>query len=204
MMQSEGLIKDRTEAILKDLQTLISVCYILMVGIGMLFEYQKYSLFGVNIFDYAHVFDFLLAPFNSPLIFIFIVLSLLVSYIAFKSDLYMKRKWPKIYKFTSFGFSDKSWYSVFRIVASMVVFILYIFISSTILAENFKNDFLISTKTIRITFANDDYLDGKQIGATNEVLSFYDNKNSVQIIPITSLVKAIDLNFDPFIIDGIK
>ena len=67
----EGLIKDTYELIFKEIQTVITIFYILIVGIGMLFTYHKYSEFGINIFDYADVFDFLVAPFSDFKILLF-------------------------------------------------------------------------------------------------------------------------------------
>lgn len=194
--KDQGLIKNKTEAILKELQTVISVFYILMVGIGMLFEYQRYSLFGINIFDYANVFDFLIAPFKSPLIFMFILVSLLVSYLAFKSDLFLKRKWPKFYRISSFGLGEKSWYDAFRVTAVTLIFISYIFASSQILAANNKEQFHKNTRKISVTFSNNDKIEGYPIGSTNEVL-FLSVENSVKIIPMSSSVMEIDLNFNP-------
>lgn len=56
--KEQGLIKDAYELILKEIQSIVTVLYILMVGLGMLFNYQKYSEFGINIFEYADIFDF--------------------------------------------------------------------------------------------------------------------------------------------------
>lgn len=61
---NEGMIKDRYEVIIKEIETVITICYILAVGVGMLFNYKKFSKFGINKFDYADVFDFLIAPFS--------------------------------------------------------------------------------------------------------------------------------------------
>jgi len=56
--------KTTYEIIIKELQTVITISYLFTVGIGMLFKYHKYDEFGINIFEYADVFDFLIAPFS--------------------------------------------------------------------------------------------------------------------------------------------
>ncbi len=61
---NEELIKDAYEAILKEIQTIITVLYLLIVGIVMLFNYHKFAEFNMNIFDYADVLDFIIAPFS--------------------------------------------------------------------------------------------------------------------------------------------
>ncbi len=61
--KNEGLIKNSYELIIGELQTIISISYIVAIAIGMVFLFEKYSQFGINIFDYADVFDFIIAPF---------------------------------------------------------------------------------------------------------------------------------------------
>lgn len=69
----EGLIKDAYEALIKELQTILTIAYIFSVAIGMLFTYHKYNEFNINIFDYADILDFLIAPFSDFTIFWFII-----------------------------------------------------------------------------------------------------------------------------------
>lgn len=196
-MKSEGIIKDSFEAVLKELQTVISVFYILMVGIGMLFEYQRYILFGINIFDYADVFDFLIAPFKSPSIFLFIFLSLLIVYVIFRFDSFMMRKWPKFYRVSNFGLSERSWYPIFRYSAFLVLFVTYIFLASQILADRYKSGFIQEMQDVKISYADNSNVRGKIIGKTSETIFLLAN-GKVKIIPINSLVKEIDLSNEPF------
>ncbi len=56
----EGLIKDSYELFIKEIQTLLTLAYVIAVGIGMLFNYKKYSEFEINIFEYGDAFDFLM------------------------------------------------------------------------------------------------------------------------------------------------
>ncbi len=88
----EGLIKDAYETILKEIQTVITILYILMVGIGMLFNYKKYSRFEINIFDYADVFDFLVTPFQDTRIIIASIFTLFFPIGIFWLGIYVKRK----------------------------------------------------------------------------------------------------------------
>lgn len=69
--KDEGLIKDRYELIFKELQSVLTIIYLFAVGIGMLFEAEKFSEFGINIFEYADVFDFLTAPFSDAKILLY-------------------------------------------------------------------------------------------------------------------------------------
>ena len=38
----EGLIKDAYELIIKEIQTIVTISYIIAVAVGMLFNFQKY------------------------------------------------------------------------------------------------------------------------------------------------------------------
>ena len=49
----DGLIKDAYELVLKEIQSLVTVFYLLAVGLGMLFCYFRYTKFNINIFEYA-------------------------------------------------------------------------------------------------------------------------------------------------------
>lgn len=69
----------------------MTVLYLLMVGLGMLFNYQKYSEFGINIFEYADIFDFLIAPFEDVRIVYFSVIFLLIPFIFSGSILLWKK-----------------------------------------------------------------------------------------------------------------
>jgi len=119
----EGLIKDTTEVVIKEIQTVITISYILAVGIGMLFNFQKFSEFGINIFDYADVFDFLIAPFSDFKILLFTIISLTLTYFIFRGDLLWKRKFPKSYSKHSFGWDKKN--GIILIDISLLQFYLF-------------------------------------------------------------------------------
>ena len=105
----EGVIKNAYELLLKDFQTIITLFYLLAVGIGMLFNYQKFSAFGINIFEYADVFDFLIAPFSDYKIIVFAVFSLIVPYLLYLFDAYYKKNHSESYEKMNFGYDKKVW-----------------------------------------------------------------------------------------------
>ncbi len=45
-----------------DFQGYTTIGYLTIVVIGMMFDYQYYQNFGINIFEYSDILDFLLAP----------------------------------------------------------------------------------------------------------------------------------------------
>ena len=84
-MKKNGLIDDKYELIIKEFQTFLSVFYILLIGVGMLFSYSKYSQFGINIFQYSEIFDFLVTPFRDLIILGVTIFTVLISYLIYKS-----------------------------------------------------------------------------------------------------------------------
>ena len=185
----EGIIKDTYELVIKEVQTIISISYILAVAIGMLFNFQKFSEFGINIFDYADVFDFLIAPFSDFKILLFTIISLSISYLIYRLDSYWKRKFPKSYSKQTFGWDKKRWYNTFRYLSFTIVFILYLYISADKYGRISK-DQILNQSSINIRFSDNEIKTGKMIGKTKDVV-FLLTSEAVEAIPITSLVKEI-------------
>lgn len=187
----EGIIKDKYELIIKEVQTIVTVCYLIAIGIGMLFNYQKFSEFGINIFEYADVFDFLIAPFSDFKILLFILISFGASYFFFSLDKTIKSKYPKFYSKTNFKWDNKPWYNSYRYVAFSFLLIFYLFLAADLYGKIFARN-IDEQATISIRFADNELKKGKMIGKTNDIL-FLLNNQKVEAIPITSLVKEFQI-----------
>jgi hypothetical protein len=190
-MKKEGLIKDTYEAIIKEIQTIITISYIVAVGIGMLFSYQKYSEFGINIFEFADVFDFLIAPFSDFMVLLFTVISLTLTYLFFRLDLLWKRKFSKSYSKMNFGWDKKTWYNSFRYFTFAIIFITYLYLSADKYGEISKEQ-VLDKPSIKLRFSDNEIKTGKIIGKTKDVI-FLMNGEKVEAIPITSLVKEFEI-----------
>lgn len=187
----EGIIKDAYELIIKEIQTIISISYIAAVGIGMLFNYQKFIQFGINIFDYADVFDFLISPFSDVKILSFTIISILIALLIAYLDVSWKRKFPEAYSRFNLGWDEKSWFTGLRVISTGILIILYLVIASGIYGKISREEILNQTLT-RIRFSDDEIKSGKMIGKTNDVI-FLLSDEKVEAIPITSLVKEIEI-----------
>ena len=187
----EGIIKDAYELVIKEVQTIISISYIAAVGIGMLFNYQKYILFGINIFDYADVFDFLISPFSDVKILSFTVISILLALLIAYLDVLWKKKFPEAYSRFNLGWDKKSWFTTMRIISTGILIVLYLIIASGIYGKISREEVLNQPLT-RIRFSDDEIKTGKMIGKTNDVV-FLLSGDKVKAIPITSLVKEIEI-----------
>ena len=187
----EGLIKDAYELIIKEIQTIITVSYIIAVAVGMLFNFQKYAEFDINIFDYGDVFDFLIAPFSDVYIILFATVSILIVYLLLIMDSYWKKKWPKSYSIANFRQDKKRGFSIYRTITFALAFIVYLSLAADFYGK-YKKEKIILQNEISIRMEDDEIKTGKLIGKTKEIIFLLDGE-SVSAIPITSLVKEIKI-----------
>ncbi|SMG51820.1 hypothetical protein SAMN05661096_03821 [Marivirga sericea] len=188
---NDGIIKNAYEAMIKELQTIITLAYIFAVGVGMLFNYQRYDEFGINIFDYADVFDFLITPFSDLHVLLFTIISLLLTYLVFKLDEAWKTRYPKWYSRINFGYDRKTGYANFRYLSIAALLICYLYLSADWYGAISKKQ-LKRLDPITIQFSDGEVKKGKMIGKTKEVIFLMDGKH-VEVIPISSLVKTIKI-----------
>lgn len=190
-VQNEGLIKDKYESIFRELQGIISVFYILAVAIGMLFTYQKYTEFGINIFDYADIFEFLVAPFSDVIILVFTICSCILVYLVLKLDTWFMKKYPIFYSKIALGLDKKTWYNSFRYLFSLLI--LFVILQSS--AVYYGQLFAQKTKKqspISLRFSDNETKEGIIIGNTKQVIFFLEGKK-VKVIPFTALVKEFEI-----------
>src|SRR5690606_17155334 len=117
---------------LSDIPNVLGLVYLFALGIGMLFTYQKYSRFGINIFDYADVFDFLIAPFADFAILAFTLGSLTIAYAIYLLDFWLSNNHSKSYSIVNFGMNKRSWYHLYRYFLFLGMVIGYLYFSSGI------------------------------------------------------------------------
>jgi hypothetical protein len=188
---TEELNKNPVQYIIKEIQPILSISYIIAIGIGMLFNYQKFSEYGINIFEYSDILDFLIAPFADFLILFFTIVSLALAYLFFQLDLYWERKYPKFYSKMVLGLNARSWYNYVRYSSYLILFILYLYLAADLngkLARSRSKE----KPEIVIKFDNNEIEKGIMIGKTKEII-FLLKGEDVKAIPITSLVKEFDI-----------
>jgi len=151
----EGLIKNTYDTVIRELQTILSISYLVAVGIGMLFNSQKYSEFGINIFDYADILDFLIAPFSDFRVLTYSCVSIFMAFCFFRLDLFFHHRFPKTYSRLSFGLDTKSWFSPFRYSSFTLLFLFYLYGSADVYGEiNARN--IRSAEDIRVTYMDNE------------------------------------------------
>jgi len=187
----EGLIKNAYEAIIKEIQTTLTIAYIVTVGIGMLFHYQYYSEFGINIFDYADVFEFLIAPFSDFKILFFSMASITLSLLIIQMDILWKRKYPKNYSKMNFRWDKKPWFTTFRIIAFSVLFITYLYIAADMYGE-YASSKTRESASVTLKFIDNETVKGIMVGKTTDII-FLLRDEQITAIPYGALVKEFEV-----------
>ncbi len=189
---NEGLIKDRFELLLGELQTIIYVFYGLLVGLGMLYNYFRYREFGINIFEYASVLDFLIAPFSDLRILLMAAGVCLFCYLMYRFDLWIARKYPRFYNVMAFGQAKRRGYKNFRNISLFLTLIwcigVYAFAYGKMSERDVRNSPLI---TLVYNDGSED--SGRMIGKTSEVYFLLKGNDSVEIIPLSGDLRKVKL-----------
>ncbi len=173
--------KKEYDRIVNELPCILPIGYLIMVIIGMIFNYFRFDIFGLNIFQYATVFDFLISPFEDMHILIFIIGSMLLVLFTMAMDRLWKKHYPKSYQKWSFGWVNKSWY---KPCSYLFVITAYIFYAAYFYgAYNYKN--VHEKKDITVRYQNNETLTGKQIGKVGNAL-FLLCGDEVKVIPATA------------------
>ena len=191
MKKNEGILKTSFELIIKEFQSLITVFYLLLVGVGMIFNYYKYSEFGINIFQYADAFDFLIAPFQDIFIIVFSLLSIMIPYLGLRYDSYLMKNKPKTYSKFMFGLEKKSGFHAIRKIFFYVLFVLYLIVAGSKYGNFFKNR-IQDQPTLSVVMQQGAVERGKLIGKTKDIL-FLLGGEKVTAIPINSSVMHIEI-----------
>ncbi len=186
----EGIIKESNELIIKELQTIISVSYIIAVGIGMMFLYKKYHNFEINIFDYADILDFLIAPFSDLKILVFSLSSIIFGMFIIRIDVYWKKNFPDSYSKMNFGLNKKKWFDTVRYIVYAITLLGYVHYAADIYGTETKEKIETQGKKIEIKFNDAEIKQGVLIGKTTDYI-FLKTSENIVAIPIEATVKEI-------------
>lgn len=183
------------QTILAELPKLLPVAYLCMIGIGMIFNYCKYSHFGINIFQYASVFDFLIAPFEDYIILLFTLCSLAFCALVIIFDRWTEKKFPKVYSKMSFNLTEKKGYGAFQLGLYIFIVVAYVWIAAvTYGVYAYKK--VTEQADIEVVYYNNDTTKGKQIGKTNDVIFLLESEGTTKAIPLGTSVKEIRYSFN--------
>lgn len=129
-------IFDRIIAFIKaDLSFSLSMGYVLLVSLGILFNQFYYGYFEIDALAYSELTDFLVAPIRIPMILVFTGASLLFIYLISVWDDWFLARFPKQYTWFSMGIDPHSQgYRIYKRLSFVFVSLTYIYMSMQILA----------------------------------------------------------------------
>lgn len=197
MDKFNGIIDEKFETVIKEIQGIISFGYIILIVLGMIFESIYYGQFGINIFNYSGILDFLLVPFRRPIVLaILIGVYMFIHLYFFTLNKFLNRKLPKFHKFIYGTASKREGYlksNIFKLI--LIYFIITISWAYVISKKNkealYKKE--INTRIVYDT-NGEKYIEGKLIGKNEINIFLLGTSNEIQILPINSeMIKIIPL-----------
>ncbi|PID30172.1 MAG: hypothetical protein CR982_01570 [Candidatus Cloacimonadota bacterium] len=186
-MKKDKIIDNKLRKFIKDFQYYLPIFYILLVFIGMLFSYNKYKEFGINIFQYSEISDFLITPFRDLIILAVTIFTAFLGLAIYKLNEYIKR-FPRFYNSKlNFGMMKSN-----PIVATVILIVIYLLIFSNTYGKYNKKHFSENSKTVLLELVTNDIKSGKLIGKNNGYI-FLMTGNNVKIVPIGTSIKEISI-----------
>jgi hypothetical protein len=188
--------RDTLKFLQKDISLSLSLSYIAMIAIGMIFNTLFYRCFHLNIIEYSDISDFLLAPFRDPFILVFTIGTCIFIYLAMQYDEWVEQKYPTFYKWMHFGMSVKfirEWYHSKN--GTIMIALIYIFIAADIYGKlKYKSILNGENNHIHITL-KDNKLEAIDtllfIGKTNGyIFIFNKNKKSTLVVPMNDVLRV--------------
>lgn len=183
--------KQQAAALIKQAQVILTVLYLTTVGVGMMFYHQKYSQFDINIFQYADIFYFLVAPFEDAFILALCALALGLFLTIFWFDNTLEKRFPRAYRYWSMGTSESSLFQSMKPASWLLMLISLLYLYSDYYGNSAKEK-VLESEPISVVFENGEVAVGRMIGKTDTTL-FLIEEASIKAIPLGSAVKEIVL-----------
>jgi hypothetical protein len=178
----------------RDISLTISLLYIVLIAIGMLFKVSFYMFFYINIVEYSDISDFLLAPFRDPIILIMTIGSVLFLYAFNILDDWMEKHTPRLYESFYYGFDKEKYQAWFAMKGMAIMIVTYIglfaYFYGSYSAKSIKKS---NVSTVSISFKDNKFEPSDTLiymGKTNGYVFLYKkNTNQTAIFPMSDVLK---------------
>lgn len=195
----KGIINNKFEIIIKEFQGVLSFGYAMLIILGMLFESIYYGQFGINIFQYSGILDFLLVPFRRPTVLIILLGLSLFWYLYFiKFYAFLNRRLPWFQKKLSDQGSGENNRIKSRIKWLVTFFIITTIAWGYVTSKKAKENLFKDKSNVSIFYdveGNETFIKGKMIGKNDLNIFLLDDGNRVQILPISAgILKIVPLD----------
>ncbi len=195
MNEYKGIINDKVETVIKEFQGVISFGYVILIILGMLFEGIYYGQFGINIFQFSGILDFLLVPFRRPTVLLILLGLSFFWYLYFvRMYNFLGNKYPKAQKIFFIPAPGNGNYIKSRIKWLMIFFIITTAAWGYVISKKEKENLFKANYNISISYdlnSSNNNIKGKLIGKNDLNIFLLDDNNRVQIIPLSSGIVRI-------------
>lgn len=120
----------------KDISLSLSVGYVVLISLGILYNYLYYRAFEIDILSYCDLTDLLITPIRQPLLLAFFVGNLCFFYLIALFDGWFLDKFPALYKAMSLGVNTESkGYMLYKHGTGLLALLFYIYVSTNFIAQ---------------------------------------------------------------------
>lgn len=165
---------------IKNFQVIVTAAYGFSIIMGMIFSSAKYYVAGINIFEYAEIFDFLVYPFIEPTVIIFSFLPIILAYILVVYDEHIKKKKPDFYKKNTIegrlGLLNKPWWKNVKRASMLLIFIPgYLIVSYLLYKQYIFKNYKTLYECVVLEFHEGDLIEGKILGKVRDMIFIIKN-----------------------------
>ena len=121
----------------KDISLSLSISYVVLVAIGIIFNGAYYLCFRVNVIQYSDISDFLLAPFRDFFILIFTIATVAFIYYLNVFDDWLEKNHPKLHHSMYMGIDKVEYQKNYSFKGVLLMIIIYVCFAA-IYTANFK------------------------------------------------------------------
>ena len=176
-----------------DSQAYITLGYLMIVIIGMMFEYSYFSKFSINIFEYADVLDFLLAPVKHIEVVGFAIATFIIVYIFFRLDKLWQDRSPKSHQRFNFGMT-KEFATRYRPIMFGGTLIIYFFLAADVYGDIMYRKYQEGNESLKIVYESDQrVVRGKLIGKNTDYIFLEKSNSEIVAIPVGADVQEIHI-----------
>lgn len=161
---------------------LVSALYVASSVIGMFYSWAYLRRFGINVFNYAQISDFLLASLKEPFTWGLVTLGLLLVSIDNSMSRRVQRKSPSKW----FGWYASPRYRFFNNFAAVIIVLLFIYTFATVQSRDTRDG---NGKVVNVIFAdNGAAISALLLGTTGQFVFLFDaDSDHVDIHPIENI-----------------
>jgi hypothetical protein len=161
---------------------LVSAFYVAASFIGMFYSWAYLRRFGINVFNYAQLSDFLLASLKEPFIWTLVVFATVLIHLDNASSRRFERRGPSKW----FGWYGSPRYRMANNVGAFFLILVFLYTFATLQVRETRGG---NAKQVDVIFADGDAMQTSALlGTTGQFIFLYDaDAERVNIHPIESI-----------------